>query len=88
MDTSKQAVPEMSAVVSPAGTPPVRERRSVEEKRRIVEQTLVEEASVARGHGVNANQVFLRKRPDRHESGHCPGRNGNRCPQGCIDFRN
>ncbi len=73
MDTSKQAVPEMSAVVSPAGTPPVRERRSVEEKRRIVEQTLVEEASVARvarGHGVNANQVFLRKRPDRYESDH------------------
>ena len=57
MDTFRQAVTEMS----PAGTPPARERRSVEEKRRIVEQTLVEGASVARvarGHGVNANQVF------------------------------
>ena len=61
MDTSRPAVPEVSAVASPAGTSLVRERRSVEEKRRIVEQTLVEGASVARvarGHGVNANQVF------------------------------
>ena len=38
-----------------------RQRRSVEEKRRIVEATLVPGASiarVAREHGVNANQVF------------------------------
>ena len=56
MDTCGQAVPEMSAVASP-----LRQRRSVEEKRRIVEETLSEGASVARvarGHGINANQVF------------------------------
>ena len=38
-----------------------RRRRSIAEKRRIVEQTLVAGASVAavaRAHGVNANQVF------------------------------
>ena len=38
-----------------------RQRRSAEEKRRIVEATLVPGASiarVAREHGVNANQVF------------------------------
>jgi transposase len=38
-----------------------RQRRSIAEKRRIVEETLVEGASVARvarAHGINANQVF------------------------------
>jgi transposase len=38
-----------------------RQQRSIAEKRRIVEETLVEGASVARvarAHGVNANQVF------------------------------
>ena len=38
-----------------------RQHRTVAEKRRIVEETLVEGASVARiarSHGVNANQVF------------------------------
>jgi transposase len=38
-----------------------RQRRSIAEKRRIVEETLVEDASVARVarlHGINANQVF------------------------------
>ena len=38
-----------------------RQLRTVEEKRRIVEETLAEGASVARvarAHGVNANQVF------------------------------
>ena len=38
-----------------------RQRRSIAEKRSIVEETLVEGASVARvarAHGVNANQVF------------------------------
>jgi transposase len=59
MDTSQQA----------AGTPRDREgsgaaqrqRRSIAEKRRIVEETLTAGASVARvarAHGVNANQVF------------------------------
>lgn len=44
---------------------PPRRRRSVEEKRRIVEQTLEAGASVARvarAHGVNANQVFAWRR--------------------------
>jgi transposase len=39
-----------------------RQKRSVEEKRRIVEETLEAGASVAcvaRRHAVNANQVFL-----------------------------
>jgi transposase len=38
-----------------------RQRRSIAEKRRIVEETLAPGASVARvarGHGINANQVF------------------------------
>jgi transposase len=42
-----------------------RRRRSVEEKRRIVEQTLEAGASVARvarAHGVNANQLFSWRR--------------------------
>lgn len=42
-----------------------RRYRSVEEKRRIVEETLVPDASVAvvaRRHGVNANQVFMWRR--------------------------
>ena len=49
MDTYTQAVP------------PKRQYRALEEKRRIVEETLAEGASVARmarAHGVNANQVF------------------------------
>jgi transposase len=40
---------------------PTRRRRTVEEKRRIVEETFAVGASVARvarAHGVNANQVF------------------------------
>jgi transposase len=57
MDTSQQVavIPKQSSVSSK------RQRRSVAEKRRIVEETLVEGASVARvarAHGVNANQVF------------------------------
>ena len=57
MDTSRQALVEVAG----AGSGPKRQRRSVAEKRRIVEETLVEGASVARvarAHGVNANQVF------------------------------
>jgi transposase len=55
MDTSTQMV---SVKEPPANR---RQRRSIAEKRRIVEETLVEGASVARvarAHGVNANQVF------------------------------
>jgi transposase len=43
------------------GTKPPKRYRTVEEKRRIVEETLLPGASVARvarAHGVNANQVF------------------------------
>src|SRR5215831_6405192 len=55
MDTSTQIVT--------AKTPPTskRQRRSITEKRRIVEETLAHGASVARvarANGVNANQVF------------------------------
>ncbi len=44
---------------------PKKQRRSIAEKRRIVEETLVARASVARvarAHGVNANQVFQWRR--------------------------
>jgi transposase len=47
---------------------PQRKRRSLEEKRRIVEETLEPDASVARvarAHGVNANQVFHWRRQYR-----------------------
>jgi transposase len=49
VDTSKRAVIER---------PVLRRRRAVEEKRRIVEETLAAGASVARAHGIIANQVF------------------------------
>ena len=55
MDTSTEVVTFQALTVSK------RQRRSIAEKRRIVEETLVEGASVARvarAHGVNANQVF------------------------------
>ena len=55
MDTSEQAI----LVETPKRE--ARRRRSVEEKRRIVEETLEVGASVARvarRHAVNANQVF------------------------------
>src|SRR6266851_692924 len=59
MDTSQQvAVIPQGRESSVAGQ---RQRRSIAEKRRIVEETLVEGASVARvarAHGINANQVF------------------------------
>lgn len=59
MDTSERAV----------GTRrPQRRRWAVEEKRRIVEQTLAAGGSVARvarAHGVNANQVFQWRRQYR-----------------------
>jgi transposase len=41
---------------------PVRRWRTVSEKRRIAELTLEPGASVARAHGVNANQVFKWRR--------------------------
>ncbi|HVB85109.1 MAG TPA: transposase, partial [Candidatus Dormibacteraeota bacterium] len=56
MDTSEQAIQ-----VRGSGSKPPKRYRTVEEKRRIVEETLQPGASVARvarAHGVNANQVF------------------------------
>jgi transposase len=59
MDTSQQV-----AVIPQGGdssVAPQRQRRSIADKRGIVEETLVDGASVARvarAHGVNANQVF------------------------------
>ena len=58
MDTSERAVVKSEP----------RRRRSVAEKRRIVEETLEPDASVARvarAHGVNANQVFHWRRQYR-----------------------
>lgn len=61
MDTSPQV--NTTTRTDSQDTSTVRRRhRSVEEKRRIVEKTLVKGVSVARvarEHGVNANQVFL-----------------------------
>lgn len=59
MDTSQQA----AAIPRDKETSVVgeRQRRSIAEKRRIVEETLAPGASVARvarTHGINANQVF------------------------------
>ena len=60
MDTSRQ-VPAENTAKSELASAVQRQRRSIAEKRRIVEETLGEGASVARiarAHGVNANQVF------------------------------
>jgi transposase len=60
MDNSRQVPVEHSAK-SELTTAVQRQQRSIAEKRRIVEETLVEGTSVARiarAHGVNANQVF------------------------------
>ena len=60
MDTSEH-VPEVIAAKNGSASAAQRQRWSIAEKRRIVEETLIEGASVARiarAHGVNANQVF------------------------------
>ena len=60
MDTS-QAIQVRGSGSKPCLPPGRRRFRTVEEKRRIVEETLAPGASVARvarAHGVNANQVF------------------------------
>jgi transposase len=60
MDTSRQ-VPVENTAKGELATAVQRQQRSIAEKRRIVEETLAEGASVARiarAHGVNANQVF------------------------------
>ena len=59
MDTSQQVAVIPRDKQGPVA--PVRQRRSIAEKRRIVEETLAPGASVARvarAHGVNANQLF------------------------------
>ena len=70
MDTSEQMTVEAASQVKK------RQRRSVEEKRRIVEETLTAGASVARvarRHAVNANQVFYwRKRYHEGRLGKVP----------------
>jgi transposase len=60
-DTSRRSESETEIVQKAASAAPQRQLRTVEEKRRIVEETMAEGASVARvarAHGVNANQVF------------------------------
>jgi transposase-like protein len=60
MDRSRQVSEEITAK-SESARVGSRLRRSIAERRRIVEETLLPGASVAkvgRGHGVNANQVF------------------------------
>jgi transposase len=59
MDTFQQAT--VTSKDREGSSAAQRQRRSIAEKRRIVEETLAPSASVAkvaRGHGVNANQVF------------------------------
>ena len=59
MDTSQQAT--VTSRDREGAVAAQRQRRSIAEKRRIVEETLAPGASVAkvaRAHGVNANQVF------------------------------
>ena len=69
MDTSNPVA--IEAVSSRKALSPLkRQRRSVELKRQIVEETLAPGASVARvarAHGVNANQVFAWRR--RYQQG-------------------
>src|SRR5258708_39378338 len=60
MDTSRQVATVIADKSEALGAAP-RQRRSIAEKRRIVEETMGEGASVARvarTHGINANQVF------------------------------
>jgi transposase len=60
MESSRAAVPVVKLAPVPEAEAK-RRRRSVQERREIVEETLVPGASVARvarAHGVNANQVF------------------------------
>ncbi len=59
MDTSQQVT--VTSRDKDASVASQRQRRSIAEKRRIVEETLAPGASVARiarAHGINANQVF------------------------------
>ncbi|GAC1663153.1 MAG: transposase [Candidatus Dormibacteraceae bacterium] len=64
MDTSQEVADGITSKSESLGAAP-RQRRSIAEKRRIVEETLVKGASVARvarAQGINANQVFSWRR--------------------------
>ena len=64
-DTTRRSESETGIIQKVSLAAPKRQQRSVEEKRRIVEETMAEGASVARvarAHGVNANQVFTWRR--------------------------
>ena len=81
MDTSEQI-----AVETPK--PATRRRRSVDEKRRIVEETLeagTSVARVARRHAVNANQVFYWRKKYR-EGRLGKSRSGNLLPVRVTDI--
>ena len=81
MDTSEQV-----ALETPSHTK--RRRRTVEEKRRIVEETLEAGASVARvarRHAVNANQVFYWRKKYR-EGRLGKGRSSNLLPVAVSDI--
>ncbi len=74
MDTSQ----EVAVIPREKGTSVAaqRQRRSIAEKRRIVEETLVQGTSVARvarAHGINANQVFGWRRRVAHLCVFCKG---------------
>jgi transposase len=81
MDTSEQTTLETIKQTK-------RRRRSLEEKRRIVEETLVPGASVARvarRHAVNANQVFYWRKKYR-EGRLGKGRSSNLLPVAVSDI--
>ena len=81
MDTSEQTTPETVKQMK-------RRRRSLEEKRRIVEETLESGASVARvarRHAVNANQVFYWRKKYR-EGRLGKGRSSNLLPVAVTDI--
>ncbi len=62
MDTSSQPAPESSSTNTVVRK---LQRRTIEQKRKIVEETVVAGASVARvarAHGINANQLFSWRR--------------------------
>lgn len=78
--------PEQTAVETPKQA--TRRRRSVDEKRRIVEETLVAGTSVARvarRHAVNANQVFYWRKKYR-EGRLGKSRSGNLLPVRVSDI--
>ena len=77
MDTTRRSESATEIVQKAALAAPKRQQRTVQEKRRIVEETLAEGASVARvarAHGVNANQVFGWRR--LYHAGRLGGRGG------------